>query len=285
VICPGRGEHKMAAKKVKPTSPGRRFQTYASFEEITKTKPEKRLLRALKKSGGRNANGRVTARHRGGGHKRHYRVIDFKRDKAGIPARVASIEYDPNRSARIALLHYVDGEKRYILAPLHLSVNDIVQSGPQADIKPGNALPLSNIPLGTQIHNIELHAGKGGQIVRSAGTYAQLMAKEDRYALIKMPSGEVRMVLLNCQATIGQLGNVIHENIALGKAGRKRWLGKRPKVRGVAMNPVDHPMGGGEGRSSGGRHPCSPWGMPTKGYKTRKNKSSDRLIVRKRAKK
>ena len=275
----------MAAKKVKPTSPGRRFQTYASFEEITKTKPEKRLLRALKKSGGRNANGRVTARHRGGGHKRHYRVIDFKRDKAGIPARVASIEYDPNRSARIALLHYVDGEKRYILAPLHLSVNDIVQSGPQADIKPGNALPLSNIPLGTQIHNIELHAGKGGQIVRSAGTYAQLMAKEDRYALIKMPSGEVRMVLLNCQATIGQLGNVIHENIALGKAGRKRWLGKRPKVRGVAMNPVDHPMGGGEGRSSGGRHPCSPWGMPTKGYKTRKNKSSDRLIVRKRAKK
>ncbi len=275
----------MAAKKVKPTSPGRRFQTYASFEEITKTKPEKRLLRALKKSGGRNANGRVTARHRGGGHKRHYRVIDFKRDKAGIPARVASIEYDPNRSARIALLHYVDGEKRYILAPLHLSVNDIVQSGPQADIKPGNALPLSNIPLGTQIHNIELHAGKGGQIVRSAGAYAQLMAKEDRYALIKMPSGEVRMVLLNCQATIGQLGNVIHENIALGKAGRKRWLGKRPKVRGVAMNPVDHPMGGGEGRSSGGRHPCSPWGMPTKGYKTRKNKSSDRLIVRKRAKK
>jgi large subunit ribosomal protein L2 len=275
----------MAAKKVKPTSPGRRFQTYASFEEITKTKPEKRLLRALKKSGGRNANGRVTARHRGGGHKRHYRVIDFKRDKAGIPARVASIEYDPNRSARIALLHYVDGEKRYILAPLHLSVNDIVQSGPQADIKPGNALPLSNIPLGTQIHNIELHAGKGGQIVRSAGAYAQLMAKEDRYALIKMPSGEVRMVLLNCQATIGQLGNVIHENIALGKAGRKRWLGKRPKVRGVAMNPVDHPMGGGEGRSSGGRHPCSPWGMPTKGYKTRKNKSSDRLIVRKRTKK
>jgi len=275
----------MAVKKVKPTSPGRRFQTYASFEEITKTKPEKRLLRALKKSGGRNANGRVTARHRGGGHKRHYRVIDFKRDKSGIPARVAAIEYDPNRSARIALLHYVDGEKRYILAPLHLSVNDIVQSGPKADIKPGNALPLSNIPLGTQIHNIELHAGKGGQIVRSAGTYAQLMAKEDRYALIKMPSGEVRMVLLNCQATIGQLGNVMHENIALGKAGRKRWLGKRPKVRGVAMNPVDHPMGGGEGRSSGGRHPCSPWGMPTKGYKTRKNKSSDRLIVRKRSKK
>ncbi len=275
----------MAVKKVKPTSPGRRFQTYASFEEVTKSRPEKRLVKALKKSGGRNANGRVTSRHRGGGHKRHYRMIDFKRDKPGIPARVASIEYDPNRSARIALLHYADGEKRYILAPLHLSVNDVVQSGPQADIKPGNALPLSNIPLGTQIHNIELQAGKGGQIVRSAGTYAQLMAKEDRYALIKMPSGEVRMVLLNCQATIGQLGNVMHENIALGKAGRKRWLGKRPKVRGVAMNPVDHPMGGGEGRSSGGRHPCSPWGMPTKGYKTRKNKSSDRLIVRKRSKK
>ena len=275
----------MAVKKVKPTSPGRRFQTYTAFEEVTKSRPEKHLLKALKKSGGRNANGRVTSRHRGGGHKRHYRMIDFKRDKPGIPARVASIEYDPNRSARIALLHYADGEKRYILAPLHLSVNDVVQSGPQADIKPGNALPLSNIPLGTQIHNIELQAGKGGQIVRSAGTYAQLMAKEDRYALVKMPSGEVRMILLNCQATIGQLGNVMHENIALGKAGRKRWLGKRPKVRGVAMNPVDHPMGGGEGRSSGGRHPCSPWGMPTKGYKTRKNKSSDRLIVRKRSKK
>ncbi len=275
----------MAVKKVKPTSPGRRFQTYASFDEVTKAKPEKRLLRALKKSGGRNANGRITTRHRGGGHKRHYRLIDFKRDKPGIPARVASIEYDPNRSARIALLHYADGEKRYILAPLHLGVDDIVQSGPEADIRPGNALPLSNIPLGTQIHNIELQAGKGGQIVRSAGTYAQLMAKEDRYALIKMPSGEVRMVLLNCQATIGQLGNVMHENIALGKAGRRRWLGRRPKVRGVAMNPVDHPMGGGEGRSSGGRHPCSPWGMPTKGYKTRKNKRSDRLIVRKRAKK
>jgi len=275
----------MAVKKVKPTSPGRRFQTYTSFDEITRAKPEKALLRALKKSGGRNANGRVTSRHRGGGHKRHYRSIDFKRDKTGIPARVASIEYDPNRSARIALLHYADGEKRYILAPLNLRVNDIVQSGPQADIKPGNALPLSNIPLGTQIHNIELQAGKGGQIVRSAGTYAQLMAKEDRYALVKLPSGEVRMVLLNCQATIGQLGNVMHENIALGKAGRRRWLGRRPKVRGVAMNPVDHPMGGGEGRSSGGRHPCSPWGVPTKGYKTRKTKSSDRLIVRRRSKK
>jgi large subunit ribosomal protein L2 len=275
----------MAIRRVKPTSPGRRFQAYSSFEEITKTKPEKQLLKVIKKSGGRNAKGRITCRHRGGGHKRHYRVIDFKRDKIGIPARVASIEYDPNRSARIALLHYVDGEKRYILAPVNLKVDDIVESGPDADIKPGNTLPLSNIPLGTQIHNLELRSGKGGQIVRSAGTYAQLMAKEDRYALIKLPSGEVRMVLINCKATIGQLGNVTHENIDLGKAGRTRWLGRRPKVRGVAMNPVDHPMGGGEGRSSGGRHPCSPWGVPTKGYKTRKNKSSDRLIVKKRTKK
>lgn len=275
----------MAIRKVKPTSPGRRFQAYSSFEEITTTQPEKSLLKVIKKTGGRNAGGRITCRHRGGGHKRHYRVIDFKRDKIAIPAKVASIEYDPNRSTRIALLHYVDGEKRYILAPLNLKVNDIVESGPDADIKPGNALPLSNIPLGTQIHNIELRAGKGGQIVRSAGTYAQLMAKEDRYALIRLPSGEVRMVLLNCRATVGQLGNVAHEKIELGKAGRKRWLGRRPKVRGVAMNPVDHPMGGGEGRSSGGRHPCSPWGVPTKGYKTRKNKSSDRLIVKRRTKK
>lgn len=275
----------MAIRKVKPTSPGRRFQAYSSFEEITTTQPEKSLLKVIKKTGGRNARGRITCRHRGGGHKRHYRVIDFKRDKIAIPAKVASIEYDPNRSTRIALLHYVDGEKRYILAPLNLKVNDIVESGPDADIKPGNALPLSNIPLGTQIHNIELRSGKGGQIVRSAGTYAQLMAKEDRYALIRLPSGEVRMVLLNCRATVGQLGNVAHEKIELGKAGRKRWLGRRPKVRGVAMNPVDHPMGGGEGRSSGGRHPCSPWGVPTKGYKTRKNKSSDRLIVKRRTKK
>jgi large subunit ribosomal protein L2 len=272
----------MAIKKVKPTSPGRRFQDYSSFEEITSSFPERRLLRAIKKTGGRNSLGRITVRHRGGGHKRKYRLIDFKRDKTGIPARVAAIEYDPNRSARIALLHYADGEKRYILAPLNLRVNDIVESGPEADIKPGNSLPLTNIPLGTYIHNIELRAGKGGQIVRSAGTYAQLMAKEDRYALIKLPSGEVRMVLLNCKATIGQLGNVAHENISLGKAGRKRWLGKRPKVRGVAMNPVDHPMGGGEGRSSGGRHPCSPWGMPTKGFKTRKKGKSDRLVVKRR---
>lgn len=275
----------MAVKKVNPTSPGRRFQIYSTFKEITRSTPEKSLLKALRKSGGRNANGRITSRHKGGGHKRHYRVIDFKRDKIGIPAKVASIEYDPNRSTRIALLHYADGEKRYILAPLHLTVNDMVLSGPEADIKPGNTLPLSNIPLGTHIHNIELRVGGGGKIVRSAGTFAQLMAKEDRYALVKLPSSEVRMVLLSCKATVGQLGNVVHENLSLGKAGRKRWLGKRPKVRGVAMNPVDHPMGGGEGRSSGGRHPCSPWGMPSKGYKTRKNRKSDRYIVKKRTKK
>jgi large subunit ribosomal protein L2 len=276
----------MGIKKVKPTSPGRRFQGYSAFDDITTTSPEKSLLRPLNKSGGRNVMGRITSRHRGGGHKRHYRVIDFKRNKIGIPARVATIEYDPNRSARIALLHYADGEKRYILAPLNLKVGDTVEAGPEVDIKPGNALPLSNIPLGTHIHNIELRAGNGGQIVRSAGTFAQLMAKEDRYALIKLPSGEVRMVLLNCQATIGQLGNVEHENISIGKAGRKRWLGRRPRVRGVAMNPVDHPMGGGEGRSSGGRHPCSPWGMPSKGFKTRKRtKFSNRLIVKRRSKK
>ncbi len=275
----------MAVKKVKPTSPGRRFQTYSTFEEITTSTPEKSLLKAIKKKGGRNSNGRITCRHRGGGQKRYYRIIDFKRDKTGVPAKVASIEYDPNRSARIALLHYVDGEKRYILSPLQLSVGDMVLSGPEADIKPGNTLPLKNIPLGTHIHNIELRVGRGGQIVRSAGNYAQLMAKEDKYAMIKLPSGEVRMVLINCSATIGQIGNLMHENISLGKAGRKRWLGRRPKVRGVAMNPVDHPMGGGEGRSSGGRHPCSPWGMPTKGYKTRKNKKTDRYIVTKRSKK
>ncbi len=275
----------MAIKRVKPTSPGRRFQTYSTFEEITSTTPEKSLLKNMRKSGGRNANGRITSRHKGGGHKRHYRIIDFKRDKIGIPAKVATIEYDPNRSSRIALLHYTDGEKRYILAPLNLNVGDQVMAGPEADIKPGNTLPLQNIPLGTHIHNIELRLGKGGQIVRSAGTYAQLMAKEDRYALVKLPSSEVRMVLLKCKATVGQLGNVNHENINLGKAGRKRWLGKRPSVRGVAMNPVDHPMGGGEGRSSGGRHPCTPWGMPTKGYRTRKNKRTDKYIVKKRTKK
>ncbi len=274
----------MAVKKVKPTSPGRRFQVYSTFDDITKTVPEKSLLKRIKKTGGRNANGHITCRHRGGGSRRHYRIIDFKRDKIGIPATVAAIEYDPNRSARIALLHYADGEKRYILAPLNLSVGDRVLSGPQADIKPGNSLPLANIPLGTHIHNIELRVGKGGQIVRSAGAFAQLMAKEDRYALVKLPSTEVRMVLLECKATIGQLGNIVHENISVGKAGRTRRMGRRPKVRGVAMNPVDHPMGGGEGRSSGGRHPCSPWGIPTKGFRTRKNKASDHYIVKRRSK-
>lgn len=272
----------MGIKRVKPTSAGRRFQTFPDFEEITKSHPERSLIKIAKKSGGRNNNGRVTARWRGGGHKRYYRIIDFKRDKDGVPAKVASIEYDPNRSARIALLNYVDGEKRYILAPVNLQVGDQVMSGAEADIKPGNAMPLANIPLGTHIHNIELRLGKGGQIVRSAGTYAQLMAKEDRYALVKLPSGEVRMVLLKCKATIGQIGNVMHENTSIGKAGRNRWMGWRPRVRGVAMNPVDHPMGGGEGRSSGGRHPCSPWGMPTKGYRTRKNKRTDRYIVKRR---
>jgi len=275
----------MAVKRVKPTSPGRRFQVYSQSSEITTDTSEKSLLRVLKKTGGRNANGRITSRHRGGGHKRHYRIIDFKRNKFDVPAKVASIEYDPNRSARIALLHYTDGEKRYILAPLNLFVGDTVISGDQADIKPGNTLQLKNIPLGTQIHNIELRIGKGGQLVRSAGTYAQLMAKEKKYALIKLPSSEVRMVLLNCKATVGRLGNVVHENISLGKAGRKRWLGRRPSVRGVAMNPVDHPMGGGEGRSSGGRHPCSPWGTPSKGFKTRKSRKSNRYIVKKRGKK
>ena len=274
----------MAIKKVKPTSAGRRFQTYSGNEELTRSTPEKSLLRPIRKKGGRNSYGRTTCRHRGGGHKRHYRMIDFKRDKVDIPAKVATIEYDPNRSARIALLHYMDGEKRYILAPQRLQVGDTVVSGEEADIKPGNALPLHKIPLGTHIHNIELRVGQGGQIVRSAGAYAQLMAKENKYALIKLPSGDVRMVLLNCRATIGQLGNVEHENIDLGKAGRKRRLGRRPKVRGVAMNPVDHPMGGGEGRSSGGRHPCTPWGKPTKGYRTRKRKPSDRYIVKRRSK-
>jgi len=273
----------MALRKMKPTSPGRRFQTCDAFEGITKSRPERSLERPLKKSGGRNASGRMTSRHRGGGHKRRYRIIDFRRDKADVSARVASIEYDPNRSARIALLHYADGEKRYIVAPHRLSARDIVIASSKADIKPGNALPLRNIPLGTQIHNIEMQPGKGAQIVRSAGTYAQLMAKEGRYAQVKLPSGEVRMFLIDCRATVGQVGNLEHENISLGKAGRKRWLGRRPRVRGVAMNPVDHPMGGGEGKASGGRHPCSPWGIPAKGYRTRKKKKvSDQYIVKRR---
>ncbi|GAB6096628.1 50S ribosomal protein L2 [Desulfatiferula olefinivorans] len=273
-----------AIRKTKATSPGRRFQEYSTFEGITKNEPEKSLLKPLKKKGGRNAAGRITCRHKGGGHKRHYRVIDFKRDKVDIPAKVAAIEYDPNRSARIALLNYADGEKRYILAPINLNVGDVVTSGASADIKPGNTLPLENIPLGTQIHNIELKMGKGGQIVRGAGTFAQLMAKEKSYAMVRLPSGEVRMVLMKCCATIGRLGNTEHNSVSKGKAGRSRWLGIRPSVRGVAMNPVDHPMGGGEGRSSGGRHPCSPWGKPTKGYRTRKNKTTNKYIVKRRTK-
>ena len=275
----------MALRRTKPTSPGRRFQTYDTFEGISRSQPEKSLVRALKKTGGRNAKGRVTCRHRGGGHKRRYRAIDFKRKKMDVPAKVAAIEYDPNRSARIALLHYVDGEKRYIVAPQSLAVGDTVISSRAADIKPGNVLPLRNMPLVTQIHNVELHPGKGSQLVRSAGGFAQLMAKEGRYAQVKLPSGEVRMILMDCKATVGQVGNAEHGNISLGKAGRRRWLGRRPRVRGVAMNPVDHPMGGGEGKTSGGRHPVSPWGMPTKGYKTRKNKRTDQYIVRRRNKK
>ena len=274
----------MAIKSYKPTSAGRRHQTCSAFDEITTSKPEKSLLVSLKKTGGRNNNGRVTSRHIGGGHKQKYRIIDFARNKLNIPAKVASIEYDPNRSARIALLHYVDGEKRYILAPLGLGVGDTVIASIDADIKPGNALPLKAIPMGTIIHNIELKQGKGGQLTRSAGTFAQLMNKEGKYAQVKLPSGEVRMVLQECYATIGQVGNIDHENVSIGKAGRSRWLGKRPKVRGVAMNPVDHPHGGGEGRTSGGRHPVTPWGVPTKGYKTRTNKTSSRFIVKPRTK-
>lgn len=270
----------MALKKYSPTTPGRRFMTGADFSELTTTSPEKSLLRPLRKTGGRNSKGRVTIRHRGGGHKRRYRLIDFKRDKFGIPAKVMSIEYDPNRTARISLLQYADGEKRYILAPLGIRVGDTLASGPDAEIKTGNALPLTNIPLGIPIHNLELIPGKGAQMVRSAGGSAIMMAREGAFARIKLPSGEIRLVRVKCMATIGQLGNLEHEGITLGKAGRKRWLGRRPKVRGVAMNPIDHPHGGGEGKSSGGRHPCTPWGKPTKGYKTRKkNKASSKYIV------
>lgn len=276
----------MAVRKLKPTSAGRRFQTVSTFEEITRATPEKSLTEGLTKKSGRNVYGRVTSRRRGGGHKRRYRIIDFKRQKTGVPARVAHIEYDPNRSARIALLHYFDGEKRYILAPVGIKQGDVVEAGDNVDIKPGNAMALSRVPVGTVIHNIELHPGRGGQFCRAAGTYAQLVAKEGKHALLRLPSGEVRKVLATCCATIGQVGNVNHENVSLGKAGRNRWLGRRPEVRGVAMNPVDHPLGGGEGRSSGGRHPVSPWGMPTKGYKTRdKKKSSNKLIVKRRGQK
>jgi large subunit ribosomal protein L2 len=272
----------MAIRKYKPTSPGRRFQTCSDFDEITRTVPEKSLLIPLKRTGGRNCYGRITMRHVGGGHKRRYRAIDFRRDKVEIPAKVAELEYDPNRSSRIALLHYFDGEKRYIIAPSKMDVGDTVVSSEKADIKPGNTMPIKNIPLGSLIHNVELKVGRGGQLIRSAGTYGQLMAKEEGYAQVRLPSGEVRKILLDCKATIGQVGNIDHENISIGKAGRSRWLGRRPKVRGVAMNPVDHPMGGGEGKSSGGRHPCTPWGVPTKGHKTRKNKNTDKYIVKRR---
>jgi ribosomal protein L2, bacterial/organellar len=275
----------MAVRKLKPTSAGRRFQMVSTFEEVTCTTPERSLTEGLTKKSGRNNYGRVTSRRRGGGHKRLYRIVDFKRDKHGIAAKVATIEYDPNRTARIALLHYTDGEKRYILAPVGLNVGDMVVSGEGVDIKPGNSLALARIPVGTLVHNIELYPGRGGQFCRAAGTYAQLVAKEGKYALLRMPSGEVRKVLATGLATIGQVGNIQHENIALGKAGRNRWLGRRPKVRGVAMNPVDHPLGGGEGRSSGGRHPVTPWGKPTKGYKTRdRKKASGKLIVTRRSK-
>jgi large subunit ribosomal protein L2 len=272
----------MALKKFNPTSAGRRFQTSLTFEEISATRPEKSLTVGLRSTGGRNNQGRVTSRYMGGGHKRLYRIIDFRRDKMGVPAKVATIEYDPNRTARIALLHYADGEKRYILAPNGLEVGAQVVAGPTADILPGNALPLRGIPLGTTIHNIELKRGRGGQLVRSAGAAAQLMAKEGGYAQVRLPSGEVRQVHIECYATIGQVGNIEHENVSIGKAGRNRWIGRRPHVRGVAMNPVDHPMGGGEGKTSGGRHPTSPWGWKTKGAKTRNNKRTDAFIVRRR---
>ncbi len=272
----------MPVKNFKPTSPGVRFKTVSDFSEITTDKPYKPLTVVLKKKAGRNSHGHITCRHRGGGHKRRYRIIDFKRDKDGIPARVETIEYDPNRSARIALVTYRDGEKRYIIAPLGLKVNDIIMSGPEAEIKIGNALPLKNIPVGSLIHNLELYPGRGGQLVRSAGAAAQLMAKEGKYAIVRLPSGEMRMINIECKATIGQVGNVEHENIKLGKAGRSRWLGRRPAVRGVAMNPCDHPHGGGEARSTPGRPSTTPWGKPTYGLRTRKRKPGDKFIVRTR---
>jgi large subunit ribosomal protein L2 len=275
----------VAIRKYNPTSPGRRGMTVLDFAEITRSKPEKSLLRPIKRSGGRNNTGQITTWQIGGGHKRRYRVIDFKRNKWNVPAKVASIEYDPNRSAFIALLHYLDGEKRYIIAPVGLNVGDKVETSERAEIRPGNALPLRVIPLGTIVHNVELKPGAGAQIVRSAGVGAQLMAREGKYANLKLPSGENRLVLVECLATVGQVGNIEHGNVAIGKAGRSRWLGKRPNVRGVAMNPVDHPHGGGEGKTSGGRHPVTPWGQPTKGHKTRKRRKSNRLIVKRRGQK
>jgi len=272
----------MAIKSYKPTSPGVRFMTRLDFVEITKDRPEKALTKGITRCGGRNSEGHETVRFRGGGAKRRYRIIDFRRDKRGIPARVASIEYDPNRSARIALLVYADGEKRYILAPSGLEVGTTIVAAEKTEIVPGNALPLANIPLGAMVHNVELKPGHGGQLVRSAGAAAQLMAKEGKYVTLRLPSGEMRMILATCWATVGQVGNVDHSNVSVGKAGRTRWLGRRPHVRGTAMNPVDHPHGGGEGKTKGGRHPVSPWGQPTKGYKTRHNKRTGRLIVKRR---
>ena len=274
----------MGVKKLKPTSPGRRFQTVSDFESVTKSKPEKSLLAKKTRSSGRNAHGRITSRHRGGGHKRRYRIVDFRRTKDGVPAKVAAIEYDPNRNARIALLHYVDGEKRYILAPVGVEVGDMLVSGSGADIRPGNALPLRNIPTGTIIHAVEMRPGGGAKLGRSAGTAVQLMSKEGKVALLRLPSGEMRQVPLDCRATIGQVGNTEAELVKIGKAGRNRWKGKRPQSRGVAMNPVDHPLGGGEGKSSGGRHPTSPWGKQ-EGRTRKKNKASDKYIVRRRSKK
>jgi large subunit ribosomal protein L2 len=272
----------MPLKQYGPTSPGRRFMSTLDFSDLTRKKPERALTEPLRRSGGRNNKGRTTIWFRGGGHKRRYRTVDFRRDKHGIPAKVAAIEYDPNRSARIALLHYVDGEKRYILAPDGIKVGQAVLTGEGADILPGNALPLAAIPAGTMVHNLELRQGKGGQLVRSAGAAAQVVAKEGDWAQVKLPSGEVRKVDLRCMATVGQVGNIDHKNVKLGKAGRKRWLGRRPHNRGVAMNPIDHPHGGGEGRTSGGRHPVTPWGKPTKGAKTRNNKRTDGFIVKRR---
>jgi large subunit ribosomal protein L2 len=272
----------MPLKKYRPTSAGRRFMTSLTFEEITKDSPEKGLTEPLRRTGGRTNRGRISAWFRGGGHKRRYRMVDFRRDKRDVPAKVAAIEYDPNRSARLALLHYADGDKRYILWPDGLAVGATVVAGEAADILPGNCLPLKMIPAGTMIHNIELRAGKGGQMVRSAGGAAQLVAKEGDYAQVKLPSGEVRMVAIDCQATVGQIGNIDHKNVSGGKAGRTRWLGRKPHNRGVSMNPVDHPHGGGEGKTSGGRHPVTPWGKPTKGYKTRKNKRTQPFIVKRR---
>jgi large subunit ribosomal protein L2 len=274
----------MAIRNYKPTSPARRYYSVQTFDEITSTTPHKPLVETLKRTGGRNNHGELTSWWRGGGHKRAYRIIDFKRDKIGIPAKVSTIEYDPNRSANIALLTYADGEKRYILHPLGLKVGDTVLSGANADILPGNCMPLKNVPQGTMIHNVELKPGKGGQIARSAGSSVQLVAKEGAFASVKMPSSEIRLINIECFATIGQVGNLDHEKISIGKAGRQRWLGQRPHVRGVVMNPVDHPHGGGEGKTSGGRHPVSPWGQPTKGYKTRRNKSTNRFIVERRKK-